>query len=58
MMSKTRLDNSRSVLHDENYFSRPFEFLPERFLESEKKDKDHPTALLDPWNFIFGFGRR
>lgn len=53
------LGNIWGIMHDEKHFSKPLEFLPERFLQvNEKGEKDRPTAFLDPWNYAFGFGRR
>jgi hypothetical protein len=62
------IGNIWEIMHDEMYFSRPFEFLPERFLKgqsrspsdslSESDRHSHPDALLNPWNYVFGFGRR
>jgi cytochrome P450 len=48
----------RGIMHDEKYFSQPSEFLPERFLEASKSQGGGPTGLLEPQNYIFGFGRR
>jgi hypothetical protein len=62
------IGNIWGIMHDEKYFSRPLEFLPERFLQrqsqtqsdslDEKDRNSHPDARLDPWNYAFGFGRR
>ena len=42
------------MAHKTDLFPNPTEFRPERHLGSEKKDD--PAA--DPWQFVFGFGRR
>lgn len=48
--------HSRTLMHDENYFSMPYEFIPERHLPEGQSIG--ATALLDPVKYIFGFGRR
>lgn len=50
------LSNLWGICHDDRFFSSPHEFLPERFLESD--DPNAPTALYEPWNIVFGAGRR
>ncbi|KAI5117759.1 hypothetical protein M0805_000603 [Coniferiporia weirii] len=53
--------NIWSILHDNGTFPEPFEFRPERFVDSESpssaslKEKDRTT---DPSILAFGFGRR
>jgi cytochrome P450 len=43
------------MLHDDETYVNPSEFLPERFLKDGEIDKDIP----DPENYAtFGFGRR
>jgi len=39
--------------HDPRLYSHPFEFDPERFIVTEKRD-----AEQDPHDMVFGFGRR
>jgi cytochrome P450 len=43
-------------MHQEKYFNKPFEFIPERFLP-EGKARGF-TAELDPLKYFFGYGRR
>ncbi len=40
--------------HDEEYYSQPERFLPERFINLDDPNED----ILDPRQYIFGFGRR
>ena len=42
-------------MHDEKYFPEPEEFRPERHLESGTKSVEE---YLDPFDYVFGFGRR
>ncbi|KAG9005193.1 hypothetical protein FRB90_010504 [Tulasnella sp. 427] len=52
--------NTWAIYHDENLFDRPYEFLPERFLESPhgtKPDVD-PQEVANIRDIPFGFGRR
>ncbi|KAJ3521002.1 hypothetical protein NMY22_g12499 [Coprinellus aureogranulatus] len=46
--------NSWAILHDENIFDRPFDFVPERYLKDGKID----PSVLDHEVAAFGFGRR
>jgi len=46
--------NTWSILHDEEIYSNPHEFRPERFLKDGKLD----PAVRDPNTAAFGFGRR
>lgn len=45
------------MLHDENIYPDPFEFNPDRFINSETGDIDYSKAR-DPMHACFGFGRR
>lgn len=42
------------MAHDEETYSQPELFLPERFLEMDQSD----GTILDPRTYTFGFGRR
>ena len=42
-------------MHNEKHYSDPHAFNPERFLD---KDGNLDVKVLDPADFIFGFGRR
>ena len=41
-------------MHDPDTFEDPEKFAPERFLRDDKLD----TNIRDPYDFVFGFGRR
>ena len=41
-------------MHDPLAYQDPELFLPERFIRDGKLDPD----VRDPYNFVFGFGRR
>ena len=41
-------------MHDPDTFEDPEKFAPERFLRDGKLD----TNARDPYDFVFGFGRR
>ena len=41
-------------MHDPLEYKDPERFCPERFIRNEKLDAD----VRDPYDFIFGFGRR
>ena len=41
-------------MHDPDVYEDPEVYNPERFLKNGKLD---PT-VRDPWNFVFGYGRR
>ena len=43
------------ITNDPEYYKRPREFIPERFLPAEGSND---TAELDPREYVFGFGRR
>lgn len=45
----------RAILHDDRMYPEPYKFQPERFISNDgslRKD------IVDPRNFVFGFGRR
>ena len=42
------------MAHDPSHYPNPDEFYPERFEKMDKATAD----LLDPRNYVFGFGRR
>lgn len=44
----------RSMLRDESLYPDASTFKPERFMEADPEKK----RLMDPRNYIFGFGRR
>ena len=44
----------RACMHDPDTFEDPEKFAPERFLRDGKLD----TNARDPYDFVFGFGRR
>ena len=46
--------NYRSMLRDESIYPDASTFKPERFMEADPEMK----KLMDPRNYIFGFGRR
>ncbi|EGN99391.1 hypothetical protein SERLA73DRAFT_108873 [Serpula lacrymans var. lacrymans S7.3] len=50
----TILANQWAILHDEQNYEKPFEFIPERFFDAAKDGK----TVLDPREASFGFGRR
>lgn len=50
----TIIANAWAILHDENVYPKPFEFLPDRFM----KDGQLNPAIPDPSHVAFGFGRR
>ena len=43
--------SNRSILHDPNVYEKPFEYIPERFLNTE-------SPPVDPFTLAFGYGRR
>jgi cytochrome P450 len=43
-------------MHDESIYPSPMEFIPERYLHSEKQAADGLNP--DPRRFAFGYGRR
>ena len=45
------------MLHDENVYTDPFEFNPDRFIDPETGKLDYSRAR-DPAHACFGFGRR
>ena len=47
----------RAMLHDENVYTDPFEFNPDRFINPETGKIDYSRAR-DPEHACFGFGRR
>ncbi|KAJ2934711.1 hypothetical protein H1R20_g2360, partial [Candolleomyces eurysporus] len=49
--------NQWAMLHDENVYTDPFEFNPDRFINPETGKIDYSRAR-DPGNTCFGFGRR
>lgn len=49
----TKLSLRRSMAHDESKYPKPFEFIPERFL-----DPDGTLTSDSVHNIGFGFGRR
>jgi cytochrome P450 len=48
----------RGVLHDENVFPDPEEFVPERYLEKTETGWKYIPAKVDPQVVNFGYGRR
>ncbi|TDL24453.1 cytochrome P450 [Rickenella mellea] len=50
--------NIWSILHDENYFPKPNEFRPERYLKTDDYDPSEILRHCDPLAIAFGFGRR
>ena len=44
----------RSMLRDESIYPDASTFKPERFMEADPEKK----KLMDPRNYVFGFGRR
>ncbi|KAG8981362.1 hypothetical protein FRB93_008728 [Tulasnella sp. JGI-2019a] len=52
------LVNARGILHDERHFPDPSTFNPDRFLNVDQSDHDANTSRPDPWDVIFGYGRR
>ena len=49
-----KCDVYRSMLRDESIYFDASTFKPERFMEADPEKK----KLMDPRNYIFGFGRR
>ena len=43
-------------MRDERYFPEPEEFKPERF--AEKPENAASEEIFNPFNSVFGFGRR
>ena len=41
-------------MHDPDAYENPDEFRPERFLRDGQLNKD----VRDPYDFVFGFGKR
>ncbi|KAF8335162.1 cytochrome P450 [Amanita rubescens] len=50
----TVITNIWAIAHDEEVFDRPFDFDPNRFLDSD----DPNRARIDPRKLVFGYGRR
>lgn len=52
--------NTWAIYHDENLFDRPYEFRPERFLESPQGTKEgiDPQDVANIKDLPFGSGRR
>ncbi|KAJ7274641.1 cytochrome P450 [Mycena rebaudengoi] len=48
--------NGWGIMHDESIYPSPMEFIPERYLHSEKQAADGLNP--DPRRFAFGYGRR
>ena len=46
--------NFRSMLRDETLYPDAAKFKPERFMEKDPEKR----RMMDPRNYIFGFGRR
>ncbi|KAK0501168.1 cytochrome P450 [Armillaria luteobubalina] len=47
------LANIWKMLHDPTIYNAPFKFNPDRFIRTETREPE-----LDPYNVVFGFGRR
>ncbi|KAK0234231.1 cytochrome P450 [Armillaria fumosa] len=47
------LANIWTMLHDPTVYNEPFKFNPDRFIRTERKEPE-----LDPYEMVFGFGRR
>ncbi|KAG8984765.1 hypothetical protein FRB93_006343 [Tulasnella sp. JGI-2019a] len=45
--------NAWGILHDKNHFPDPMTFNPDCFLHEDK-----PESIIDPWDVLFGYGRR
>ena len=45
---------SRACMHDPETYENPDEFRPERFIRDGRLD----NAVRDPFDYVFGFGRR
>lgn len=45
----------RTILHDEQNYSQPMDFIPERFLNADGTENEE---VLDPGTAAFGYGRR
>ncbi|KAI0643186.1 cytochrome P450 [Trametes meyenii] len=50
----TLLVPNTAVMHDPQIYDNPYEFRPERFIRDGKLD----PAVLDPYAYVFGYGRR
>ncbi|KIJ06205.1 hypothetical protein PAXINDRAFT_20589 [Paxillus involutus ATCC 200175] len=51
----TIIGNTWTILHDERNYSRPMDFVPERFLNSDNTENEE---ILDPATAAFGYGCR
>ncbi|KAG9029268.1 hypothetical protein FRB95_005542 [Tulasnella sp. JGI-2019a] len=50
--------NARGILQDERHFPDPSTFNPDRFLDENLAAQDAGNPRPDPWDVIFGYGRR
>ncbi|KAG8961321.1 hypothetical protein FRC03_005536 [Tulasnella sp. 419] len=53
----TLIGNIWAMMHDEEIYSDPFKFLPERFLDDERNENSKRSKEKDVM-YAFGFGRR
>ncbi|KAJ3534086.1 hypothetical protein NMY22_g7073 [Coprinellus aureogranulatus] len=49
------IPNAWAIMHSEEHYEKPFDFMPERFLD---KDGNLNKSVLEPESAVFGYGRR